>query len=149
MPGNTDAIRESIAKANVKAERKAKVDAKRSAILQAAQKQRAIEYLNLWRTGKYVAYHLLPYGIVGLRIVDGEVETSMGAKVPLDHARLGLRFVRKCRDTHTAYRRNGHTLHLGVYAIDEVDELGNLHAGCHHISIEEIERIAPFLEVAK
>jgi hypothetical protein len=74
------------------------------------------------------------------------VETSRGAQVPVSHAIRGLRFVRAVVAKGEAYQRNGHTLHLGHYAIDRIDADGTLHAGCHVITLAEIERIAPSLE---
>lgn len=112
------------------------------------------ELMEQWRNGQnppalvnnWYRLHSLP---VMLRIVGDVVETSRGARFPVAHARLGLRLVRKCRETHTAYQRNGHTIHLGHYAIDTIDESGNVVAGCHHVSWEEIERLAPKLEAVQ
>ncbi len=90
-------------------------------------------------------YHLgdLP---VGLRIVGDQVETSLGASVPLAHAAAGLALVRRIMQRGKPYQRNGHTVHLGHYAIDSIAVDGTLHAGCHTILIEEINRIAPQIE---
>ena len=108
-----------------------------------------------WRNGENVGYlYNVP---VMLRIrtfgadesaqyAVGEVETSKGARVPVSHALRGLRFVRAVVAKGEAYQRNGHTLHLGQYAIDRVDVDGTLHAGCHVIPYSEMERIAPELE---
>ena len=37
---------------------------------------------------------------------------------------------------------NGHTIHLGHFALDAVDGAGNVRAGCHEVAWEEIERVA-------
>jgi hypothetical protein len=74
------------------------------------------------------------------------VETSRGAQVPVSHAIRGLRFVRAVIARGEAFQTNGHTFHLGHYKIDRVETDGTLHAGCHVISLAEIERIAPELE---
>jgi hypothetical protein len=76
----------------------------------------------------------------------GCVETSRGAQVPISHAVRGLRFVREVVKRGEAFQTNGHTFHLGHYQIDRIDVDGTLHAGCHVISLAEIERIAPELE---
>jgi len=81
-----------------------------------------------------------------LRIVGDEVQTSLGVSFPVEHARLGLRAVRKVRETGEAYRRNGHSIHLGHYVIDRIEPNGTVYAGCHVVSWEEIERLAPQLE---
>ena len=65
---------------------------------------------------------------------------------PVSHALRGLAFRSRSCGNGEAYQRNGHTLHLGNYAIDRVDVDGTLHAGCHVIPYSEIERIAPELE---
>ncbi len=74
------------------------------------------------------------------------VETSRGAQVPVSHAIRGLRFVRAVVARGEAFQTNGKTFHLGHYKIDRIDVDGTLHAGCHVISLAEIERIAPELE---
>jgi hypothetical protein len=108
-----------------------------------------------WRNGENVGYlYNVP---VMLRVrtfgadesVAGEigrVETSRGAQVPISHALRGLRFVRSVVKRGQAFQTNGRTFHLGHYKIDRIDADGTLTAGCHVISLAEIERIAPVLE---
>jgi hypothetical protein len=79
-----------------------------------------------------------------LRVVGDEVETSLGARFPVAHAIRGLAFVRGVRESGREYVRNGHTIHLGNYVIDRIDRDG-VHAGCHVVRWEEIERITPQL----
>ena len=74
------------------------------------------------------------------------VETSRGAQVPVSHALRGLRFVRAVVARGEAFQTNGKTFHLGHYKIDRIETDGTLTAGCHVISLSEIERIAPQLE---
>jgi hypothetical protein len=81
-----------------------------------------------------------------LRINGNEVETSLGARVPVSHAKRGLAFVRRVVSSGQEYVRNGHTLHLGHYAIDRIETDGTLHAGCHVIKFSEIENLAPALD---
>jgi hypothetical protein len=81
-----------------------------------------------------------------LRISGDEVETSLGARVPVSHAKRGLAFVRRVMASGQEYVRNGHTLHLGHYAIDKIETDGTLHAGCHVIKFSEIENLAPALD---
>lgn len=103
------------------------------------------EKLEQWRSGEliYATFHGQP---TALRISGDEVETSLGARVPIDHALRGLAFVRAVVKSGVEYVRNGHTFHLGHYAIDRIETNGTLHAGCHVIPYAEIERIAPALE---
>jgi hypothetical protein len=80
-----------------------------------------------------------------LRVVGDEVQTSLGARFPVSHALRGLAFVRKVRESGQEFVRNGHTIHLGHYAIDRIESNGTVHAGCHIVTWYEIERIAPRL----
>jgi hypothetical protein len=80
-----------------------------------------------------------------LRVVGDEVETSLGARFPRAHAIRGLAFVRGVRASGREYVRNGHAIHLGNYVVDRIESDGTVHAGCHVVRWEEIERIAPEL----
>lgn len=81
-----------------------------------------------------------------LRIMDGELETSRGARIPMAHAVRGLKFVRMVVSRGEDWQRNGHTFHLGHYSLDRVEACGTVHAGCHVIEYREIQRIAPQVE---
>ena len=72
---------------------------------------------------------------------DGEVETSRGARFPLEHAKRGLVLVDAVRASKEPWKRNGHTCHLGHYQIDSIDANGTVHAGCHVVTYKAIERI--------
>jgi hypothetical protein len=80
-----------------------------------------------------------------LRVLGDEVQTSLGARFPASHARRGLAFINKVRESGQEYVRNGRTIHLGHYVIDRIEPDGTVHAGCHVVKWEEIERIAPQL----
>lgn len=80
-----------------------------------------------------------------LRIVGDEVQTSLGAHFPVSHALRALTFVRRVRELGQEYVHNGHTVHLGHYAIDRIEADGTVHAGCHVVKWDEIERITPQL----
>jgi hypothetical protein len=81
-----------------------------------------------------------------LRFDGDEVVTSRGARFPVTHAKRALAFIRRVRESGQAYVRNGHTIHLGPYAIDRIEPDGTVKAGCHVVSWEEIERITPLLD---
>ena len=82
-----------------------------------------------------------------LRVVGDEVETSLGARFPREHAIRGLAFVRGVRTSGREYVRNGHAIHLGNYVVDRIEPDGTVHAGCHVVRWEELARIAPELGV--
>jgi len=81
-----------------------------------------------------------------LRIIKDEVQTSPGARFPVSHALSALAFVRQIRASGQEYVRNGHSVHLGHYAVDRIDPDGTVHAGCHVVPWDEIDRLAPQLE---
>jgi hypothetical protein len=81
-----------------------------------------------------------------LRLRGNEVETSLGARFPIEHAVRGLELVRQVRQSGQEYIHNGHAIHLGHYRIDRIECNGTVHAGCHIVSWTEIESIAPQLE---
>ena len=102
------------------------------------------ELITKWRGGQYSGcLYDVP---VMLRIDGDEVVTSRGARFPASHAKRALAFVRRVRESGQAYVRNGHTIHLGPYALDRIEPDGTVRAGCHVVSWEEIERISPFLD---
>lgn len=98
--------------------------------------RRAALTVDDWLAG--VPYAPRPDGPCVLRVSDGDVETSLGARVPLDHAKRAFEFILNHRD---GWKKNGHTFHIGHYELDEItgDEV---HAGCHVIKISECERFA-------
>jgi hypothetical protein len=102
------------------------------------------ELITKWRAGQHSG---CLYDVPAmLRIIGDEMQTSRGARFPITHAKRGLAFVRKVRESGQAYVRNGHTIHLGPYAIDRIEPDGTVKAGCHVVSWEEIERLAPALD---
>jgi len=102
------------------------------------------ELISKWRAGQYSG---CLYDVPTMLRIDGdEVVTSRGARFPISHAKRALTFVRKVRQSGQAYVRNGHTIHLGPYALDRIETDGTVKAGCHVVSWEEIQRIAPALD---
>jgi hypothetical protein len=78
-----------------------------------------------------------------LRVVGDEVQTSLGVCFPVSHARRGLTFIQRVRQSGQEYVRNGHAIHFGHYVIDRIEVDGTVRAGCHVVKWEEIERITP------
>lgn len=106
------------------------------------------EKIEKWRQGASVYFGYGKDIPCMLRLSEDktEVETSLGARVPIDHARMGLRVVRAIMRSGKEYVHNGHSIHLGHYRIDKITMDGTLYAGCHVIKWDEIERLAPQLE---
>ena len=84
-----------------------------------------------------------------LRVRGNEVETSLGARFPIEHAIRGLELIRQVRQSGQEYIHNGHAVHLGHYRIDRIECNGTVHAGCHIVAWNEIERIALHLDAAR
>jgi hypothetical protein len=138
---------ERLARAKVK---DAEKDARREARRAEARRIAALELperIAAWRNGSPVDSWSLRNLPAMLRVRGSQVETSLGATVPVDHAARALKFVNACVAAGREYVRNGHTEHVGHYTIDWIEANGTLHAGCHVISYEEIQLIAPQLEV--
>lgn len=77
-----------------------------------------------------------------LRVKGENLETSMNASVPLDHAIKAFRFIKRVRETGQPWHRNGHTIRVGHFQVDSIDANGDFKAGCHFIEWSEVERIA-------
>jgi len=109
---------------------------------EAKRQREAQERLRKWVDGE-TDYCPSDYGQpIRLRIKGDELQTSRGARVPLDHAVKAFRVIKRLHDKRQTYQRNGHTIHLGHFALDAIDAQGNVTAGCHHVCWEEIERVA-------
>lgn len=120
--------------------------AEREAIEKAKQLEKAQSAMSAWLAGGDIdtwSIRILP---CELRIVDNEVETTLGASVPIDHAVRVLKAIRKVVASGQEFVTNGHTIPVGHHKVDRIEANGTLHAGCHHISLQAIERIAPELE---
>ncbi len=132
-------------------------DDKRDELRRAAQEKRNAELtreraekLATWLTGANVTLPTVySYGDVNatdyLRVVGGDVQTSRGAVVPLSHVRRAMRVVRTLIDNGRTFKANGHTIHVGAYTVDSVDESGNVSAGCHKFNRAEIIRFSDLL----
>jgi len=109
---------------------------------EAKRQREAAERLQKWVDGE-TDYCPNGYGQpIRLRVKGDELQTSHGARVPLAHAVKAFHVIKRLRDKGQAYERNGHTIHLGHFALDAVDTQGNVKAGCHEVAWEEIARVA-------
>ena len=105
-----------------------------------------------WRNGEnvYLMWEVqkMEDGSAMLRVKDNKVQTSQGADVPLSHAEAAYGFVRRTREAGLTYDREsavaigGAPLRMGHFTLDKIDAQGNIKAGCHYISWNEIERLA-------
>lgn len=77
-----------------------------------------------------------------LRVKGDTIETSKGASFPISHARHAWAMIKACHDNKKPFEPNGHTLHVGNFAVDKIDENGDTWAGCHFIRYQEAELMA-------
>lgn len=112
----------------------------------------AAEAIADWREGRRRS---LPYGVntdasggallrvqMAADIETGQLQTSLGATVPLPDAIKVFRFVKLCKERGEAWHRNGRTLPVGAFQVDHVAPNGTFRAGCHLIRWPEIEAAA-------
>ena len=133
--------------AKIKA-REAKASAEKAAKTKREQeerRQRALSLADEWRQGG--GHHYLLNAIPAmLRIKGHEIETSRGARFPIIHAKRGLALVKAVMARAEEWRPNGQKCRLGYYHIDRIEANGTVHAGCHVVSWDEIQRIADEVE---
>ena len=77
-----------------------------------------------------------------LRLAGNEIVTSQGARIPLSHAEHIWLLIQCVMARGEPYQHNGHAEHAGQFRIDRIDVDGTLHAGCHTIKFDELERMA-------
>lgn len=136
-----------------KEERRKAVASKKAETQRKQQEEKArLEALpkaEAWMRGEDIdPYHFSRYTPTLLRVVDGEIETSMGAVFPITHAKRGLALVDMARTLGKEWQRNGHTCHIGHYQIDRITPDGTVYAGCHIVPFESIEKIRSAVEAA-
>lgn len=117
-----------------------------------------------WKAGENVAHPALDeHGGAYFRVVGAELQSSMGARVPLDHAIRVFKFVRLIREKYIgelsaetaratqAWQANGRTLKVGMFQVSRVYADGSFIAGCHTVywpAIEEAAALAGVLSEA-
>ena len=118
-----------------------KADKEAKAIEKIRKAERIIEQaeaLANWRLGLDVRNH---FEITALRIKDDVIETSRGAKIPLEHAIKFWGLINSWHQKGTTYKKDHHSIHLGNYAVNRFEN-DILTVGCHQIPYSEIQNIA-------
>lgn len=93
-----------------------------------------------WRDGAGDKYQ--SFGETLLRRRGDTLQTSRGAECPFAHAVIAFRKAQECRANGTTWHRNGQQLRVGLFSVDSIDAQGNMRAGCHSLTWEEMERLA-------
>jgi hypothetical protein len=78
---------------------------------------------------------------IALRQRGDEIETSWGARFPVEHGLRAFRLLKQIWARHGSWERQGVGPRLGHYVIDAVTPEG-VRAGCHFVSREEVELMA-------
>ena len=104
------------------------------------------ERIAAWRNGASVRMNHDREAGALLRIVDGKIETSWGADVPVSVAPMVWQAVSRCRDAGTAHEFDRNQApRLGHFTMDKIDADGSIHVGCHFIRYAELQGIAAAL----
>jgi len=128
-------------------EEQKKKEAKEKRERQARELADAKAKIEAWKTGAFVpSYFFNKFDCAFGRIEGEEFVTSRGARVPLEHVKKAWPLVKRLIEKGETYVRNGHTIHLGPYALDRIDKDGTVTAGCHRFTKEEVLRIGKLLE---
>ena len=103
------------------------------------QMKKALEYAKRWKNDNTLPTMSNSYLVqnVLLRIKDGQVETSKGARVPVEKAKVLWQMIKRNKPIH-GYVLDGYTV------IGFTDDI--LTIGCHKIERKEVERIGNLLE---
>lgn len=119
-------------------------DTERFRLQQEMQKKSDEEKLEAWRNGVLHSLYLRSTdGVAYCRVIGNELQTSMGVRVPLDHAKAIVRFAAACRARGVEWSRTGgNGPRVGHYTLDKVSPDGSITAGCHRIAWDEMARCA-------
>jgi hypothetical protein len=106
-------------------------------------KKEAVKHVKEWIAGDIDS---IPYkyrnGTIHLRVNGDEIQTSHGARFPLEHGVKAFPMIKRCKDKAISWKTNGETIRLGHFRIDEIRTNGTVKAGCHTVPYESIERVA-------
>ena len=80
-------------------------------------------------------------------IIDGTVQTSQGASVPLVDAIKAYRAAAACRRAGREWKRNGDRIRVGHFQVDRIDADGSFTAGCHRLSWPTMDALAADLGI--
>lgn len=106
-----------------------------------ARLQEQAERLLAWRNGADIGWTNFEQTALRISADGSEIETSRGARIPVDHARRVWSLLTKWKADGTQYQRGDKSIALGHYTVQQFN--GNeLTVGCHVIPWDEIAAIA-------
>ena len=105
------------------------------------------EKIEQWVSGEI--HHISHSVPMTLRVVDDELQTSEGARVPLSEAKTLTRAAILCRKAGKEWKRNGEKKPVGMFQTDKITAQGDLRVGCHLIPwaaiVDCVNRFVPEL----
>jgi hypothetical protein len=115
----------------------------REKIQKAEKIKEQAEALEAWRNGEDRRHY---FEITALRIKDNEIETTKGARIPLDHAIKAWPLLNRIAHSDEVFMPNNHAIHFGNYRLTRADK-NQLIVGCHNIPMLEVLNIAKQLNL--
>jgi hypothetical protein len=119
----------------IKADKEAKALEK---VRKAERIKEQAEALENWRKGEDVRNS---FELTALRIKNDEIQTTRGARIPVDHAIKFWGLIKSWHEKGVSYVKDHHSIHLGNYSVNRFEN-DILTVGCHSIPYSEIENIA-------
>lgn len=104
-----------------------------------------VEDLQRWRNGEDVRSY---FEVTALRIKNDEIETTKGAKIPMEHAVRAFPLLKRLHEKDQSIDLSSHSIKLGYYTVSRVEK-DNLIVGCHSIPFSEIYAIANQLNLVE
>lgn len=101
------------------------------------------EALEKWRNGENVQNH---FEITALRVQGDEVQTTKGAKIPLNDAISAWPLLNRLASSGLSLNTINHKIRLGYYTVTRIDNK-ELVVGCHNIPMTEVKNIAQQLQL--
>jgi hypothetical protein len=115
----------------------------REKIQKAEKIKEQAEALEAWRNGEDRRHY---FEITALRIKNDEIETTKGARIPLDHAIKAWPLLNRIAHSDEIFMPNNHAIHFGNYRLTRADKK-ELIVGCHNIPMLEVLNIAKQLNL--
>lgn len=139
MPDNLESL---VAELEAKRAKAREAEKAREARLREVQR----EDFDLWLIGGPVScprsFCTDESGSVYMRVKRDELQTSMGVRVPLDHAKAAFRMAKFCRKRGEGWKRNGSRIQVGGFQVDSINAQGDIVAGCHKLSFKRMNECA-------
>lgn len=107
------------------------------------------EKRELWLAGEPVHLPWVSGADTLMRVVGERIETSRGAQFPIKDGMRAFDMIKMVRARGVVWTSPPEsTVRLGNFKVDKVEPNGDVHAGCHFVKFEQVERVAKQLGIA-